>query len=173
MSAVPKVGPDSINNWLKPRALTKVISSWRSRDLMAMVSASALRISALEAISEPPMTKRTGLLPAPLLVSKGLSAFTVEVEVTMASLCERSTATSARASSLVIHLEVPSAAATLPSIVDAIFHVIRGRSLAILVSHARLSKVASLSDNPCSTSIPDARRYSPPPAAIGFGSPTA
>ena len=140
---------------------------------MAMVSASALRICEIEAISDLPITIRTGFLPAPLLVSKGLSVFTVVVDVTIASACERSSATSARASSLVIHLEVPSAAATLPSMVEAIFHVIRGRSLAILVSHARLSKVASLSDNPCSTSIPDARRYSPPPAAIGFGSPTA
>ena len=140
---------------------------------MATVSESALRICELEVISELPITIRTGFLPAPLLVSKGLSAFTVAVDVTIASACERSSATSARAISLVIHLEVPSAAATLPSMVDAIFQVIRGRSLAILVIHARLSKAASLSSSPCSTSIPDARRYSPPPAAIGFGSPTA
>ena len=116
---------------------------------------------------------RTGFLPKPLLVSSGLSARTVAVEVSIASACERSAATSARASSLVIHLELPSLAATFPSIVEAIFQVIRGRSLAILVIQARLSKAASLSSSPTTTSIPEFRSFAVPPAAIGFGSVTA
>ena len=137
------------------------------------VSASVPRICELFIISVSPITTRSGFFPRPLLVSSGSSAITVAVEVTIASDCERISATSARASSPVIHLELPSVAVTLPSMVEAIFQVILGRFFSILVSQARFSWRAWTSPIPDSTSIPDFCNLSVPPAATGFGSLTA
>ena len=116
---------------------------------------------------------RYGFLPALFESKVGLSAITVLLEVRIASELARSLATSPLDRSDVIHLELLSLAATLPSKVLAIFQINLALPFSILVSQARLACAASSASNPNETFIPAAINFCAPPAATGFGSVTA
>ncbi len=103
-------------------------------------------------------------------VSDGSSARMVPVPTTIASHDARSSCTSARDASPVIHRLVPSAAADRPSRVVATFQVTRGRPLTKADVQARLRDSASTARRPPTTSTPTARSRSAPPPARGLGS---
>ena len=147
--------------WLPSWSRSSPIGPCHSRHGWILASCGAL-----------PRTIRFGLRPVvSRTVSVGLSVRTVPAPTRIASLSARSWCTSARASGLVIHFDVPSAAAVFPSSVAAILTITQGRPVRLWCRYGSSCAVAAPPRTFSVTSILCCwSMLTPPPLTLGSGS---